>query len=155
MRPFLVILGLLLMTGCSRFEVNPELADSSIKAICEIVSHPNEFQGKEIRVRAVYCRTTETSAIGDQKCDWRTWVEFDSLARFNSKPNLVDQLLTMSDHGDQKVDVVFVGRFIGPRAPITQNGVVCKFGYGHLGGYEFEFIVSSVEKIGVPYSANR
>ncbi|GEM_PF-6347340 len=33
------------------------------------------------------------------------------------------------------------------------NGLARKQGYGHLGAYDFQFVVTKVEYVGQPYSA--
>jgi hypothetical protein len=115
-----------------------------------------DYDGKQVRVRAVYFSAFEISSFGNvtgPACDAKSmvWVEFDPSVESNSKPEIAKRFrdsfygVTIDSNGNiqdewlmWETEMVVTGTIHKP------NGC----GYGHTGIYSHEFIVSSVEELG-------
>ncbi len=64
-------------------------------AYCDLLSKPDEYDGKRIRIRAEYNSGFEHSLFSDSACvnTWDTkklvWVEFDESVNTNTKPKIL------------------------------------------------------------------
>lgn len=153
MRPFFQAIFVLVAMGCHNPRIESLCSDNSIPNICEIISHPDDYRNKVIKVKGVYFDAPEAASLGDKKCGWSTWVVFDQKAIINSTPSEWAKLKDISKHWDAKVKVVFIGTIEGQKPPILVNGKQRKLGFGHLGAYDYQFTVTGVECVSTPYSA--
>ena len=105
-------------------------------SLCELVRNQNPYAEKEVRVRATWQYGFEWSFLYDRECmdrDNKVWAEYadeDSLCPLTKK-----SLKRLKKRRfDNKADVVVVGKFYSGDH------------YGHMNGYQYQFIVSCVEK---------
>ena len=101
---------------------------------CELIKSPGRYEGKLIRIKASWQFGFENTFLHDKACPERpqAWLEFvdDKQACPKSKENR-----DAPGKHDKGADVTVVGRLYGPGR------------YGHLGAYEFKFVVTCMEEI--------
>jgi hypothetical protein len=113
-----------------------DLGGAQTITYCEILSHPETFNNKTIRVRALYETDFESAALTAPSCNAlvpMTWVEFEesweSRTRWRLRHALANQKWRVQR------DVVFIGVF-------KTDGH-----YGHMDMYPFLFKVYKVEAV--------
>lgn len=108
---------------------------------CALLKSPSRYDGKLIRVKASWQFGFETTFLYDHECSEqpKAWLEFvdDKDACPETKGNR-----SAPGKNDKEADVTVVGRLYGPGR------------YGHLGAYEFKFVVVCMEEIKVTVSNN-
>lgn len=90
---------------------------------CDLISHPQEYDGKQVAVRASYRYGFEFQEMFCLKCrgQGKTWLEFG----FEAAPNVRRALRKApNDHGT--VNAVFYGTFRGRRGPYGDGGYAYK-----------------------------
>lgn len=101
---------------------------------CELMRSPEQYQGKVIRVSAIYQYGFEWSELYCPECvnEAKTWVDLDESFVSSTKANLRKKI---GPHGvtGRTVWVTMVGRF-------DVGG-----GYGHMGAYRFRLMVDRLE----------
>lgn len=107
---------------------------------CVLLKHPGVHKGKLIRLNATWQFGFETTLLCDRECPEQpgAWLEFadeKELCPETSKNR------SAPGQSDKEADVTVVGRLYGPGR------------YGHLGDYQFKFVVVCLEKIKVTTSA--
>ncbi len=109
---------------------------------CDLLKNPDLYAGKQVRVRASWQFGFETTFIYDRQCPLspKAWLEFvsDDEACPQTKQNR-----SLPTQSDKEADVTVVGRLYGPGR------------HGHLGDYEYKFVVACLEKIKVTSSDDR
>lgn len=130
-------------------------------SFCEIVTHPEKYDGQTLRVRAILTEGPESTALYDPGCAsdaTSTWVEWEGFSDAIEKaPRGIRKKLEKRLKSDRRAYVVLVGRFDGrlrePSIPPRASEYVAKIlrlsptGYGHLIQYRFQFTPSSIEKV--------
>jgi hypothetical protein len=110
--------------------------DAITVAYCDLVRRPELYDQKVIRVKAIYRYGYEWSELycGDCLKGHQTWVGFDE--SFETRTD-ADVARKLGDNGfkGRTVSVVMIGTFH------SSGG-----GYGHMGAYRFQLLVSSVEQ---------
>lgn len=100
---------------------------------CDLIRHAEDYDQKQIRIKAVYRVGYEWSEIYCPDCfnqKERTWVEFDD--DFESCTN--SAIAKQVKDGERTLSVTIVGVFHSS----SRN-------YGHMGSYRFEFVVKCIE----------
>lgn len=125
-------------------------------SLCALLSKPTDYHGKEIRVRAEYNLGFEWSYFADDSCkDFAVettpyltanvvWAEFGKYVEASSKPEISQKLIKARS-------LCYPSGWCTSRTKMVVSGKFFKAddsGYGHLGRYAFEFIVSKVEEVG-------
>ena len=110
--------------------------EAATVAYCDLIRSPELYDQKTIRVKAIYRYGNEWSELycGDCVKDHQTWVDFDDSFETHTEANVAKKL---GDNGfrGRTVSVVMIGTFH------SSGG-----GYGHMGAYRFQLLVSSVEQ---------
>jgi hypothetical protein len=139
MRMFLTLMAFVLLGIPSGMRATAVYSADDIPTVdyCELINHPEKYDQKTVRVRAIYRYGYEWSEIYCPDCfdrNRRTWVESDNLTETCPKTKAIKQLRD-SGYKGRTVRVVMVGKFHGSGG-----------GYGHLNGYRFQLDVSCVEE---------
>jgi hypothetical protein len=134
-------------------------------AYCDLLSKPDAYDGKQIRIRSEYNSGFEHSVFSDSACvkAWDTrkliWVEFDESVNTNTKPKILKRFREARFHQpvDEKgeldvekwqkeqrlnwyVELTVIGEFRKSKDP--------NFGFGHTNAYPFKLVVSNIEDVG-------
>jgi hypothetical protein len=106
---------------------------------CALVKAPSLYADKLVRINASWQFGFETTSLYDRDCpdQPKTWLEF---ADENKLCPETQKNRTAPGKSDKEADVTLVGRLYGPGK------------YGHLGDYQFKFVVVCMEKIKVTSS---
>lgn len=106
---------------------------------CVLLEHPSGHIGKLVRLNAAWQFGFETTFLHDRECPGQpgAWLEFADEKELcpETKKNR-----SAPGQSDKEADVTVVGRLYGPGR------------YGHLGDYQFKFVVTCLEKIKVTSS---
>jgi hypothetical protein len=160
--------GILLLTALSFLGTRDQssrasgLPSSASKSpavsLCSLLSKPAEYDGKEVRLRAVYNIGFEWSYFDGPPCKeyaeettpYRAasvvWAEFDESVKTSAQPEVSEGLkrarsLCPDDMWrTQKTEMVVTGKFLKAEAVGE--------GYGHHGRYAFKLVVSGAEEVG-------
>ena len=102
--------------------------------LCELVQHPEKFEKKTIRVKAIYFYGFEWSTLYSTKCEIkeRIWVERTKTQCKNA--DKIDEMES-AGMGGRTVGIIAVGEFTGE-----------KEGYGNMNSYRYLFKVDCFEK---------
>jgi len=125
---------------------------------CDLIRNAADYDGKQVRVRAVYFSAFEISSLGEptgRSChvDAMVWVNFDPSVESNSKPQIVKRYLDSIYAWRIDADGKTEGKWLLWETPVVFTGVIHKpngRGYGHTNIYSHEFVVSSIEEVGEP-----
>ena len=115
----------------------PQDDEYATVSYCDLVRNAERYNGKLIRVSAIYRYGFEWSELYCLECgnEAKTWVDFDESFASSTKSGVRKKI---GDHGfkGRTVRVIMVGRFdVG--------------GYGHMGAYRSRLLVSRLEKADV------
>jgi len=115
----------------------PQDDEYATVSYCDLVRNAERYNGKLIRVSAIYRYGFEWSELYCLECvsEARTWVDVDESFASSTKSGVRKKI---GDHGfkGRTVRVIMVGRFdVG--------------GYGHMGAYRSRLLVSRLEKADV------
>lgn len=139
----LMIFSFLLLAGCAEADLSTQSNDKAqaITSVsyCEILKAPQSYRGRLVRVSAVWKFGFETSSLYDQKCAElsKTWLEFADEKELCPE---TEKNRKVPIRGDKEANVTVTGKLYGPGR------------YGHLGDYQFRFVVNCLEKIKVTAS---
>jgi hypothetical protein len=117
-------------------------------AFCDLINHPDSYNGKKVRFRAKYLSTFEASAFVDGNCTDRehlTWVEFDrSAIEALSRPEVLRKVQ------EQIYCCMYAGLEYSRHTEMMVTGVFhsSEGSYGHDSMYRFMVEVKKVEEIG-------
>lgn len=117
-------------------------------AFCELISHPERYDGRIIRTEAISAIGVESAVVYDPQCstgETRTWVTHDAAwAKADKKlQTAYNNLLYDENNGriprgrSGRARAVLVGRFEASN----------KDGYGHLNQYRFQFVIMGIERV--------
>jgi hypothetical protein len=105
---------------------------------CELVQHWNEYDGKNVAIRASYRYGFEWREIFGMKClEQITWAEFEPES--DSAEKSIDRAMRKIPRQQGTINATFYGTFKGTKG----------HRYGHLGGYAFGFDVKFIEDVEV------
>jgi hypothetical protein len=106
---------------------------------CALLKSPKRYAGKLVRLHASWRFGFETSLLYDKGCSqpFHTWLGFADEKALCPKTKEMQSLLSRSD---KEAEITAVGRLYGPGR------------YGHLGDYQFQFVVVCLEKVKVTAS---
>lgn len=145
MKLALTIISLFLITSCSTTNLSAQSNNSSktqtIPSIsyCALLKNPKLYSGKTVRIKAVWQFGFETTSLQDRQCidQPKAWLEFADEKQLcpETKKNR-----TLPKQSDKEADVTVTGRLYGSGR------------YGHLGDYQFKFVVECMENIKVTSS---
>jgi hypothetical protein len=111
----------------------------STLAYCALLKDATRYKGKLVRLKATWQFGFETTCLYDPTCSEqpKAWLEFadEKLLCPDTQKNR-----TLPGASDKEAEVTVVGRLYGPGR------------YGHLGAYEFKFVVVCLEKLNVTAS---
>jgi hypothetical protein len=101
---------------------------------CELIERHTRYSGKTVRVSASWKFGFETTFLFDGKCPKEpgAWLEFADDK--DTCPETKKNRDAPGPH-DREAEVIVTGRLVGPGR------------YGHLGAYEYKFVVTCLEKI--------
>lgn len=103
---------------------------------CDLIKSHSSYDGKPVRLKASWRFGFETSFLNSRECSEqpKAWLEFvddkDACSQSKKNRNTVGQ-------NDKEADVTVVGKLYGPG------------NYGHLGAYEYKFVVTCMENLKV------
>lgn len=165
-----VMISLLLVALCSLVSVQGQSlrtndaqsssADIPTVTLCDLYSKPDDYNGKEVRVRARYHIGFEHSYFGDTSCKvfavkttpfWIgniVWADFDESIKASTKPEVYKQFKEAASvccpdgWRDTQVDLVITGRFC--KAEEKDSG------YGHGGIHALKIVVNKIEEVTRP-----
>lgn len=130
-------------------------SETPIVSLCDLLSKPEDYNGKEIKVRVQYHLGFEYSLFDDPSCkdyavvttpDWAgniVWAEFDKSVEATTKPEIYSDFRRLAilccpdGWRDSEVGLLVVGKFFK----------ASNEGYGHLGRYALKLIVSRIEEV--------
>jgi hypothetical protein len=153
---FMRISGIALAVSLSFLQANAKKtgpiqlkSDTSTICVCDLLRHPDRYDGKKVKFRAKYVSAFEVSAFITLNCtdeENSMWVEFDrSLISISSKPEVLRKVeeqvyccLLSGLSYIRKTEMLVTGTFHKPN----------KEGYGHDNKYRFLVTVKSIEEIG-------
>jgi hypothetical protein len=152
--------AILLMSSCCYFGRAQTVTPSEIPTVefCELVRNAANYDGKRVRVRAVYFSAFEISGLGEPgvpacHVDAGVWVNFDPSVESNSKPQIykrfVDSIYSRKIDSNGNIEA----EWLLWETPVLVTGVIHKpngWGYGHTNIYSHEFVISSIEEVGEP-----
>lgn len=105
---------------------------------CELLKHPERYNGKVIHTRAVFRRTGEEVAeFYCSKCLYlgKVYFDYDENYESQTQPKVWQTILR-----EGTVNIIMTGRF-----QVANVGE----GFGHLGMWHYKFIVSRIERVNV------
>jgi hypothetical protein len=124
--------------------------------LCDLLSRPADYHGKEIRVRAQYSLGFESSYLDDASCQSYAvettpylvanvvWAEFDESVESSTGPKIRRKLAAArslccpSGWRTSRTEMLVSGKFFAAG----------RGGYGHTGRYAFKLVVGKVEEVG-------
>jgi hypothetical protein len=115
-----------------------DLADAQTISYCHLIENPRAFDGKLVRVRALYETDFEKMALTAPACTTplpMTWVDIESAWESRTSWRLRRAMTAAGSKWNVQTDVVLVGRF--------KSGAW----FGHNGMYPFLFQVYKVEAL--------
>jgi hypothetical protein len=130
---------------------------------CDLLRDPDKYDKKTVRLKVLYTRGFEISALEDPECNSQksTWVEFDPASRQCTKASIqkeFDKVFyppqkkkkgVIERPGPERGELMMVGQFSGPKPgiPIGPEGKRVLTGYGHLNGFDYKFIIKCIEQV--------
>ena len=126
-------------------------------AYCDLLRHPDSYDRKLIRVKAIYSSHFEMSALRDPNCSeeflW-TWVDFDDQNATCTKEEVLRSFEAAVDSKSparieedlDKAEVVLIGLFEVAHHSEIRNTILTN-GYGHMGMYKFRLTVNCIEEV--------
>jgi hypothetical protein len=135
-------------------------------SICKIFSKPSAYDGKLVRIRAVYAGSFEGSYLFDPKCGKDVWftTPISAVAVSGLYPKVAEPSFSLIEDKEYqkfkhfayptaenlqpsyRVTATFTGR-IDQRKGFKIEKNAFGNGFGHLGGSEFQFILRSVSDV--------
>jgi hypothetical protein len=109
-------------------------------SLCDLLTNPQEFADKLVRVKATYRYGFEWSDLYCSDCEspGDVWVDFTEGFEGESKKKYRKKLNENGEVG-RTVNVIFVGKFYSGGH------------YGHMSGYPYKFIAQRVENAKIIY----
>jgi len=134
-------------------------------AYCDLLSKPDAYDGKRIKIRAEYNSGFEHSVFSDSACvkAWDTrrllWVEFDESVNTNTKPKILKKFRkarfhqAVNDKGELDIEKWQKEQWLNWYVQLTVIGEFrvskdSNFGFGHTNAYPFKLVVSKIEDVG-------
>lgn len=145
-RPFIFLLSVCLSLAClgwitarSQSRSDQELGDYAQVSYCDLVSHPKDYENKQVAISASYRYGFEWQELFCLTCrgQGKTWLEFDE-----KTAGAVRRSLRKAPRNHGIVNATFYGTFES------------KGPYGD-GGYLYRFNVKSVKEVKVVYRDGR
>jgi hypothetical protein len=136
-----------------------EIQNAERVGFCEVMRNPGRFEGRLVRVAGRFVAGFEWSYWSDSRCpNARTWVEFDSKVKQNSRQDAL-AVLEREEERVARRDAAAAPRVVFSNLVIDLE-VVARFEsaalrYGHLGGWSSQFQVLSVDRAVVPSESQR
>jgi hypothetical protein len=154
----IVILALLLCGWMILAQTPSPTPSIPIVQFCDLVRDAANYDGRPVRVRAVYFSAFEISGFGEpagRSCHENSmvWVDFDPSVESNSKPEIYKRFLASIYALRVDANGNIEGEGLLWETPVVVTGVIHKpngRGYGHTNIYSHKFVVSSVEEVGEP-----
>ena len=108
-------------------------------AYCALLKDATRYKSKPVRLKATWQFGFETTCLFDPACaeQPKAWLEFADEKLLCPE---TQKLRVLPGPSDKEAEVTVVGRLYGPGR------------YGHLGAYEFKFVVVCLEKLNVTAS---
>ncbi len=151
-----LLIGLMLFISSSglaglKHEIEPTRSATIISGLreiptvsfCELVSHPDAYERKTVRVRATFISNFESNLLFDPKCSGKknmVWFMLD--CETDATCDVLRQTLTSNLQGDpfsgEQGDFLFIGQLKFPK-PGQRFGV--------QGGFRLGFSVSQIEQV--------
>lgn len=126
---------------------------------CDLLSKPDAYDGRQIRLRAEYDSGFEHSVFADSRCVkvWDAnrliWAEFDDAAFSNTDVGTMTRFEQARYRPETDKDGRITDRWRSWRVKLTVVGVFrtskhASFGFGHTNAYPFMIVVSKIERVG-------
>jgi hypothetical protein len=132
-------LGLVLVSSTAHCQTQAAAVKTEsppLLTFCDLMKNPGQFYGQKVRVAATWCWGFEWSYLYSRECmdsKNQAWVEIPYNAGLPPKTEKI--LKRLKDTGiNSKADVIMIGELQGGRT------------YGHLNGWRYQFVVSSIEE---------
>ena len=126
-------------------------------SLCQLTRHWDKYDHRTVRIEANFLAEYEVAEIYDPSCATRgentAWVEYGSP---DPVPTELSGKLNKLLKKYWRARITVVGEFDGPRKVETPPGISPEAAdimrktnsrYGHLSGWQFQFIFSKVEKV--------
>jgi hypothetical protein len=126
----------------SQSDVKGPNSESITLNLCQLLSNPENFYGKKIRVKATFRRLISNEAVMLNKdCD-----KTERAVSVGYEKTQLDRLSQEMDNAlnawrADEAEVTVVGRFHGPLSGKTE------FNYGHMGRYKYQLEITRLEQI--------
>ena len=129
-------------------------------AYCELVRQPAFYDNKVVRVTANYFVGFEGSLMSSPACGKEdTWVEFAAELERATPFKIGKKFDSLTDtspeynngsvnYPSRQVKVTWVGLFQGIKATQTIGKQTFSLGFGHMNGFDFQFVAQKVEFVG-------
>jgi hypothetical protein len=134
---------------------SPEQSEPINVTYCDLLRNANSYDGRLIRIKAIYYAHFEMSSLRDPNCPVAhgTWVDFGKEFRSCTKPEVLKtfeeaMVAKQSERLESdldKAEVVFVGQFEVTRFLEIKHGIPVN-GFGHMGMYQFRLNVNCIEE---------
>jgi hypothetical protein len=159
-KPLIAALFFILLASAQTFaQKKSEAVDAPTVAYCDVVHDPASFDGRIVRVRAVYFVGFEGSLFRDKNCDSNpSWVKFDPAFEKATNSKVRKRFRRMADaspvktrdggisHPVKSVEVLVVALFEGVKPTYKLGNRNLSTGFGHLNAFDYQFIVLSIEE---------
>lgn len=149
-----IAIGFIVIALPSFAQTKKETDDVPTVAYCDLIREPARYDRKTVRVKVTYMNGFEISAMYNTGCDRKdTWVEFDSFYENATNPKMLKKFrklaFSKSIFKERRVEVTWVGQFQGLKRTQQLYNETVSFGFGHLGGYDYQFNVLRVEDVDI------
>lgn len=126
---------------------------------CELITSPDTYDGKQIRLRAEYDSGFEHSVFADSRCVkvWDAkklvWVKFDDHVDSNTNQAIATRFNNVQWRPETDRDGRIIDMSRSWRVNLSVVGVFRRskdpnFGFGHNIVYPFMIVVSKIERVG-------
>src|ERR1700736_1869248 len=143
-------------TGTRQQSATPSEPRETV-SLCSLARHWGKYDHRPVRIEANFLAGFEVAEIYDPSCPARgentAWVEYGSP---DPVPTELAGKLNKLLKEHKRARITVVGEFDGPRKVEIPPGISPEAAdimrktnsrYGHLGGWQFQFIFSKVEKV--------
>jgi hypothetical protein len=153
-RLFLLLVMMAPISNARQPSTAPEPKIETV-SLCELIKSWKKYDHKIVRIEAIYTIGAESSQVYDIGCltSYTAWVPPDIESA--TPADLRDKLKRLVKPGG-RARIVAVGEFDGPKKVDIPAGTspgladtlrAANSHYGHMNGWNFQFVVSKIEKV--------
>lgn len=129
-------------------------------SVCDLTASAEAYEGQVVTVRGTYASGFEHAFLAGDRCnDRQVWINFDANTERATSPRVYRRWVRTFDSvhtpscdntdsfSDTRVDVTFIGTLELPKTDIIFGRKIRRT-FGHLGAYDYQFNVTSIERVG-------